>query len=81
MSSEQLASIGVNVGAVYWDAEQKLASKGYQCYVTGAKRENFDCTKMEGFFPSCVLRIDFKVDDANAISNLRIAEPACIGTP
>jgi len=81
MSAEQLASIGLSVGTSYWSAEQKLASKGYQCFVSGAKRENFDCTKEVGIFPSCILRIEFKVDDSNAISSLRVAEPACIGTP
>ena len=81
LSTEQLASIGVSAGTTYWSAEQKLASKGYQCFVSGAKRENFDCTKSEGFFPSCILRIEFKVDDSNAISSVRVAEPACMGTP
>lgn len=81
MSVEQLTLIGVSVGTTYWSAQQKLASKGYQCFVSGAKRDNFDCTKNEGFFPSCILRIEFKVDDSNAISSIRIAEPACMGTP
>jgi hypothetical protein len=81
MSSDHLASIGLGVGATYWSAEQKLASEGYHCYVSGAKRENFDCTKMTGFFPTCTLRIEFKVDEQNVISTMRIAEPACVGTP
>jgi hypothetical protein len=81
MSPDHLASIGLSEGATYWSAEQKLASEGYQCIVSGAKRENFDCTKTKGFFPTCILRIDFKVDDQNVISNVRVADPACIGTP
>jgi hypothetical protein len=81
MSPDHLASIGVSEGTPYWSAEQKLASEGYQCYVSGAKRENFDCTKTKGFFPTCLLRIDFKVDDKNLVSDLRVRDPACIGTP
>lgn len=81
MSADQLRSIGVRVGDTYWSVEQGLVSRGYQCFVSGAKRENFDCTKNEGFFPSCILRIEFKVDESNAVSSLRVAEPACIGTP
>ena len=81
MSADQLAAIGVTTGNTYWSVEQKLASSGYQCFVSGAKRENFDCTKSEGFFPSCLLRISFKVDESNAVSSLHVAEPACIGTP
>lgn len=81
LSPEHLDAIGVREGASYWVAQQKLAREGYQCFVTGAKRENFDCTKTEGFFPTCVLRVEFKVNDENAISKVRVADPACIGTP
>lgn len=81
MNADQLTSIGVNTGNTYWSVQQKLASSGYQCFVSGAKRDNFDCTKKEGFFPSCLLRIEFKVDESNAVSSLRVADPACIGTP
>jgi hypothetical protein len=81
LSTDQLTSIGVSTGNTYWSIEQKLASNGYQCFVSGAKRENFDCTKKEGFFPSCLLRIQFTVDESNAVSSLRVAEPACAGTP
>jgi hypothetical protein len=81
MSADQLTSIGVSNGNTYWSVEQELARSGYQCFVSGAKRENFNCTKKEGFFPSCLLRIEFKVDESNAVSSLRVAEPACIGTP
>lgn len=81
LTPERLASLGVGEGAMYWHAQQKLAQEGYSCYVSGASRENFDCTKNAGFFPSCVLRIQFKVNDQNLVSNLRVADPACIGTP
>ena len=81
MTPEHLASIGFGEGIPYWTAQQKLASEGYQCFVSGAKREHFDCTKEKGFFPSCVLRVEFKADDQNAVSNVRVADPACIGTP
>jgi hypothetical protein len=81
MSPDHLASIGVGEGAMYWTAEQKLAVEGYQCYVSGAKRENFDCTKTAGVFPACILRIDFKADDKNLVSDLRVKDPVCIGTP
>ena len=54
MSLDKLASIGVTEGTMYWDAEQKLAREGYQCFVA---------------------------DDANRVSHLKVAEPACIGTP
>ncbi|MDL2353747.1 MAG: hypothetical protein QFF03_00660 [Pseudomonadota bacterium] len=81
MSPEHLLAIGVSEGVMYWVAEQKLASEGYQCFVTGEKRENFDCTKTQGFFPTCVLRVTFKVNDKNGLSALQVANPACIGTP
>lgn len=81
MTSNDLASIGVIDGTIYWEAEQKLAVEGYQCSVTGAKRENFDCTKMTGFFVTCLLRVEFVAEDKNLVSKIRIAEPACMGTP
>ena len=81
MTPEHLASIGFSEGIPYWTAQQKLASEGYQCFVSGAKREHFDCTKEKGFFPSCILRVEFSADDQNAISHVRVADPACIGTP
>jgi hypothetical protein len=81
ISSDHLVSIGVSEGAMYWAAEQKLASEGYRCFVTGAKRENFNCTKTEGLFPTCILRVEFNVAEENTISHVRVADPACIGTP
>lgn len=81
LSSAELESIGVRDSATYWEAQQKLAQRGYSCYVSGAKRENFDCTRSAGVFPSCVLRITFTVDDKNLVSNLTVKEAACIGTP
>lgn len=81
MSAERLAAAGVSEGTMYWEAQQRLAREGYQCFVAGAKRENFDCTKTVGFFPSCVLRVTFIADDKNMLTNLRVSEPACIGTP
>jgi hypothetical protein len=81
LSSEQLAALGVSDGIMYWSAEGALMQKGYRCYVSGARRENFDCTKQTGFFPTCISRVDFEVDDKNLVSNLRALGPACIGTP
>ena len=81
LTPEQLASLGVREGAMYWEAEQKLLQQGYRGYVSGARREDFDFTKETGTFPSCVLRVQFKVDEQNLVSDLRVAEPACIGTP
>jgi hypothetical protein len=81
MTPDHLASIGVVDGAMYWEAEQKLATEGYQCFVAGAKREHFECTKTTGFFPSCLLRVEFIADDKNQVSHLRAANPACMGTP
>jgi hypothetical protein len=81
ISAERLAAAGVTEGTMYWEAQQRLARQGYQCSVAGAKREHFDCTKTAGFFPTCVLRVTFIADDNNALSNLRVSDPACIGTP
>jgi hypothetical protein len=81
MSADRLASMGVVEGAAYWQAQQKLAQEGYQCSVSGAKREHFDCAKTQGFLITCVLRVDFEVDDQNRISRPSVPEPACIGTP
>lgn len=81
MTSNDLTSIGVTEGIIYWQAEQKLAGEGYHCFVTGAKRENFDCTKTTGVFPTCVLRVTFSVDDKNLVSQLRVPNPACVGSP
>lgn len=81
ISNERLAAAGVTEGTMYWEAQQRLAREGYQCFVAGAKREHFDCTKTAGFFPTCVLRVTFIADDKNALSNLRVSDPACIGTP
>ena len=80
-TSSELAALGVREGVVYWEAEQKLAQAGYHCFVSGDRRDDFDCTKEAGFFPSCTLRVHFKADQQNRVDNLRIADPACIGTP
>jgi hypothetical protein len=81
LSTAELESIGLHEGAKYWEVEQRLAQRGYGCYVSGAKRENFDCTRSEGVFPTCLLRIVFIVDDKNLVSNLAVRDPACFGTP
>lgn len=81
ISAERLAAIGVMEGTTYWEAQQKLAQEGYRCFVSGAKRENIDCTKTTGFFPTCVLRVTFIADDKNLVSTLRAPHPACMGTP
>ena len=81
ISAERLAAIGVTDGATYWEAQQKLAQEGYRCFVSGAKRENFDCTKTTGFFPTCVLRVTFIADDKNLVSTLSAPRAACMGTP
>jgi 4-hydroxyphenylpyruvate dioxygenase-like putative hemolysin len=81
MSDGQLHSLGVQVGAKHWTATSALAREGYACFVSGAKREQFDCTKTTGAFPTCVLRVRFSVDDDNAVTTVSASEPACIGTP
>lgn len=81
LTPEQLERLGVREGVIYWEAEQKLLQEGYRCYVSGAKREHFDFTKQTGGFPTCLLRIEFTVDDDNKLRNLRVKDPACIGTP
>lgn len=80
-SATELASAEVRVGAIYWHAEQALAQRGYSCYVSGANREDFDCTRSVGFWPSCIQRITFVVDDKNSVASLVIHDPACLGTP
>ena len=80
-SDAELSSIGVRKGIMYWDAQQKLAQHGYRCYVSGAKRENFNCTRTAGIFPTCVFRISFVADDMNLVSSLTVGDPACLGTP
>jgi hypothetical protein len=81
MSATQLQSLGVRVGGPYWTATSQLAREGYACFVSGAKREHFDCTKTMGVFPTCLLRVRFSVGDDNMITTMSAAEPACIGTP
>jgi hypothetical protein len=81
MSDTQLQSLGIRVGAPHWEATSHLAREGYACSVSGAKREDFDCSKEQGVFPSCVLRVQFSVDDQNKITTVKVPEPACIGTP
>jgi len=49
--------------------------------VTGVERQDFDCTKTVGFFPTRLLRVDFTVDDQKAIAKIDVPEPACVGTP
>jgi hypothetical protein len=51
LAPDQLASMGLTEGTMYWKGEEKLAQAGYRCYVSGAKRERFDCTRQTGFFP------------------------------
>lgn len=81
MSEAQLETLGIRTGAEYWVATSQLYQKGYNCSVSGAKREHFDCTKTAGFIPTCILRIELTVDDQNKISSFRAPDPACIGTP
>lgn len=81
ITADRLAALGVVDGAMYWEAQQKLAQEGYRCFVNGAKRENFDCTRTVGFFPTCVMRVTFVADDRNLVSRLNVPHPACMGTP
>lgn len=81
LSSAELESVGVREGVAYWKAEQGLSQRGYSCYVSGASRENFDCTELAGTWPSCVLRVTFVADDKNLVTSLAVSEPACLGTP
>lgn len=81
MSDAQLRSLGVQVGAKHWAVTSTLAREGYACFVSGAKREQFDCSKTTGTFPTCVLRVRFSVDDDNTMTTMNVPEPACIGTP
>ncbi len=81
MSDAQLESLGIRVGAAHWDITPRLFREGYVCFVNGAKRESFDCSKTTGLFPSCIMRIRFAVDDQNQISAVSVPEPACLGTP
>lgn len=77
----ELDAFGVRVGAPHWEATPRLARAGYACFVSGAKREEFDCTKSTGLFISCISRVRFTVDDQNRIAAISVPEPACIGTP
>ncbi len=81
LSMTQLEALGVREGMPHWEATPRLFRQGYACFVSGARREHFDCTKTAGVFPTCVLRVDFDVNDQNLILALRVSEPACLGTP
>jgi len=81
LSAAELASADVRVGAIYWHAEQGLDQRGYSCYVSGANRESFDCTRSVGFWQSCIQRITFVVDENNLVASLVVHDPACLGTP
>jgi hypothetical protein len=81
MSDTQLQSLDIRVGTPHWSATSTLHREGYACFVNGEKREHFDCTKTTGFFPTCILRIEFIVDDGNKISEISVREPVCTGTP
>ncbi len=81
ISDAELESMGVRNGVKYWEAQQKLTRRGYSCFVIGAKRERFDCTRYAGTFPKCLLRIEFVADDMNLLSGLTVRDPACMGTP
>lgn len=81
LSASQLDAMGVRDGVPHWMAQQKLSQEGYGCYVTGEARDDFNCVKTTGSFITCVFRITFKADDKNRVSNLRVSDPACIGTP
>lgn len=78
---EQLNALGVRNGAKYWDAESALNQSGYSCFVTGDQRQNFDCSRQAGVFPTCMLRVTFVVNNLNEVSALRAPEAACIGAP
>jgi 4-hydroxyphenylpyruvate dioxygenase-like putative hemolysin len=81
LSLAQLDAIGVRPGSRHWDATRSLHQQGYVCSVSGKKREQFDCTKTAGVFPTCVLRVGFDVNDENEIVSVTAPAPACIGTP
>jgi hypothetical protein len=81
MSDDKLAAMGMRIGARHWEVTPQLFKEGYSCSVSGAKRENFDCAKTTGIFPTCILRVRFIVDDLNKISAISVPEPACLGTP
>ena len=81
LSPAELKLVGVREGGAYWEAEHGLSQRGYSCYVSGANRENFDCTKSAGIWPSCILHISFVANDKNLVTNLAVRDPACLGTP
>jgi hypothetical protein len=66
---------------MYWEAEQALLQRGYSCSTSGAKRENFDCTRFAGAWPTCLLRVSFVADDKNLVASLDVRGPVCVGTP
>jgi hypothetical protein len=81
LSPAQLAYLGVREGVPHWEATSALFRQGNACFGSGVKRDDFECTKTVGGFPTCVLRVGFTVGDQNTLVSTRIAEPACMGTP
>jgi hypothetical protein len=80
-SNAELAAAGVRNGVPYWEVTSRLARQDYACSVSGRVRENFDCSRMAGFMPTCLLRIQFSVDEDNRVVGLRASDPVCMGTP
>lgn len=81
LTNTDLDEFGVKPGMRYAEAVRILALRGYQCDAVGTRRENPGCSKQKGFFPTCVLRVNFTVNDANAVEHIQVPQAACMGTP
>lgn len=79
LTPDELQRLGVRVGAPHWEVTGPLHREGYACFVSGERREQFDCTKTSGFLPTCVWRIRFTVNDRQAVDTIASPPPACTG--
>jgi hypothetical protein len=79
---EHLDAIGVKNGANALDALSNLGHEGFQCQASGAKHENFDCSRMEPAYlglSTCIVRLNFSASDSNLVEKLFVRNVACAG--
>lgn len=81
LSSAELQAMAIVEGGDPAAVVAALQERGYRCTQSGPQREFYDCVKTSGFMPTCVLRVEFKLDQAGRLKQVRVPAAACIGTP
>lgn len=79
LTPDDLRTLGVTRGAPSEPAIAAMARVGFLCDVSGARREQVDCTRMTVRLSSCIERIRFTVTSRQEIETIHTPAPVCTG--